>query len=89
MLAFPGMMLGSLMTDMNSAHVEFERKWMPRQGAGKRQLRMWLRFPSSVERNTLFQQMTTKDHGKWIARASFNGQPVEAHKPQTRASKTM
>ena len=76
--------LNSIMTDMASSHAEFARKWMARQGEGRKQLRMWLRFPNSAERNVLFDKLTTKADGKWTARASLNGTPVAAHKPNTR-----
>ena len=65
--------LNTIMTDMASAHAEFDRKWMARKGEGRKHLRMWLRFPNSVERNVLFDKLTTKADGKWTA-----------HKPNTR-----
>ena len=57
---------------------------MARKGEGRKQLRMWLRFPNSAERNVLFDKLTTKADGKWTAHAFHNGTPVEAHKPNTR-----
>ena len=57
---------------------------MARKGEGRKQLRMWLRFPNSAERNVLFDKLTTKADGKWTANASLNGTPVAAHKPNTR-----
>ena len=77
--------LNTIKPDMASAHAEFDRKWMARKGEGRKQLRMWLRFPNSVERKKRpCDKLTTKADGKWTAHASLNGTPVAAHKPNTR-----
>ena len=82
--------LGSVQTDMAAAHAEFHRKYMIPQDEGAQQLRLWIRLPTTAERNVLFAKLTTREiTGKWTSHITYNGNTVEARRPELRSRKFM
>ena len=82
--------LGSVQTDMAAAHAEFHRKYMIPQDEGAQQLRLWIRLPTTAERNVLFAKLTTREiTGKWTSHITYKGNTVEARRPELRSRKFM
>ena len=75
---------------MSTAQAEYDRKYMMRVGGGRQELRIWARFPSSVERNDCYERMNERDgDGRWKSNVTYDGATVEVWRPDTRDNKFM
>ena len=79
------------MMSMSAAHAEFDRKIMMRRAGGRQQLRIWAKFPSSVERNECYDRLNERDPttGKCKSYVAYRDNPVEVWRPDIRDQKYM
>lgn len=83
-------LLANVMTDTAAAHAELDRKFTVPHDGGAQQLRLWLRLPSTSERNALIAKLTTREaDGTWTSHIQHNGNSVEARRPDLRSRRYM